>query len=71
MGLATEAARRCLDCAFLERAWPEAVAVVRVENAASARVLRKIGMVRVRGVEVRGVAADLYQVRREPAGRGP
>jgi RimJ/RimL family protein N-acetyltransferase len=63
-GLATEAARRCLDFAFLEQAWLEVVAMVRVENAASARVLRKLGMERVRRVEVRGAPADLYRLLR-------
>src|SRR5262245_58895778 len=33
MGLATEAARRCLEYAFSEQAWPEVVAMVRVGNA--------------------------------------
>jgi len=63
-GLATEAARRCLDFAFSERAWPEVVALVRLGNAASARVLRKLGMELLRRIDVRGVAADLYRIQR-------
>jgi ribosomal-protein-alanine N-acetyltransferase len=64
VGLATEAARRCLDFAFCEQAWTEVVAMVRLGNAASARVLHKLGMELLRRIEVRGVSADLYQVRR-------
>ena len=64
MGLATEAARRCLDFAFSEQAWPEVVAMVRRGNGASARVLRKVGMQLVRPIEVRGVPADLYGLQR-------
>jgi ribosomal-protein-alanine N-acetyltransferase len=63
-GLATEAARRCLEFAFVDQAWPEVVAIVRHENAASVRVLVKLGMERVRTIEVRGAAADLYRVQR-------
>jgi RimJ/RimL family protein N-acetyltransferase len=63
-GLATEAARHCLDLAFLEQGWPEVVALVRVGNAASARVLAKLGMELVRRSEVRGTPADLYRLRR-------
>jgi RimJ/RimL family protein N-acetyltransferase len=62
-GLATEAARRCLDFAFSEQAWPEVVAMVRLGNTASARVLRKLGMELLRRIEVRGIPADLYRVR--------
>ncbi len=63
-GLATEAARRCLEFAFAERAWPEVVAMVRLGNQASARVLRKLGMELLRRIDVRGVAADLYGIQR-------
>src|SRR5262249_59633735 len=55
MGLATEVARRCLDFAFSEQGWPEVMAMVRRSNAASARVLRKVGMERLRPIEVRGI----------------
>jgi RimJ/RimL family protein N-acetyltransferase len=61
-GLATEAARRCLEFAFDEQGWTEVVAVVRPENVASARVLRKAGMEVVRRIEIRGIPADLYRV---------
>ena len=64
VGLATEAARRCLEYAFCEHAWPEVVAMVRIGNAASVRVLRKLGMDRLRPIDVRGIAADLYRLRR-------
>ncbi len=64
MGLATEAAGRCLEFAFSKRGWPEVVAVVRPENAASARVLHKVGMELLRRIEVRGIAADLYRASR-------
>ena len=70
-GLATEAARRCLEFAFDEQGWPEVVAVVRPENVASARVLRKVGMRLLRRIEIRGIPADLHRVERtsfrEPA----
>jgi ribosomal-protein-alanine N-acetyltransferase len=61
-GLATEATRRCLVYAFSERGWAEVVAMVRPENRASARVLTKIGMQRLRTIDVRGYTMDLYQV---------
>jgi len=64
MGLATEAALRCLEFAFVEQAWAEVVAMVRRGNAASARVLRKLGMEFLRPIEVRGVPADLYRLQR-------
>jgi len=62
VGLATEATRRCLEFAFSEQGWPEVVAMVRLGNAASARVLSKLGLKVVRRIEVRGVPADLYRV---------
>jgi ribosomal-protein-alanine N-acetyltransferase len=73
LGLATETARRCLDFAFSEQAWPEVVAMVRLGNAASARVLRKVGMELLRRIEVRGISADLYRLQRSsfPPGDQP
>ena len=38
--------------------------MVRLGNAASVRVLRKIGMEFVRRIEIRGIPADLYLVQR-------
>ncbi len=64
VGLATEAARRCLEFAFSEQAWTEVVAMIRLGNLASARVLDKLGMEFLRRIEVRGVPADLYRVQR-------
>jgi len=61
-GLATEAALCCLDFAFRTQGWPEVVAMVRPENALSARVLSKIGMQLLRRITVRGIPADLYQI---------
>jgi ribosomal-protein-alanine N-acetyltransferase len=43
-GLATEAARAALRYAFEELRLTEIIALVRPENTASARVLKKIGM---------------------------
>ncbi|MFN7946356.1 MAG: GNAT family N-acetyltransferase [Blastocatellia bacterium] len=43
-GLATEAARACLDYAFTKLRLSEVIALVRPENTASVRVLKKIGM---------------------------
>jgi RimJ/RimL family protein N-acetyltransferase len=43
-GYATEAARACLDAAFTGLGLNEVVAIVAPGNAASARVLEKIGM---------------------------
>ena len=43
-GYATEAASRWLDCAFLELGVGEVVALVEPANAASLRVLEKLGM---------------------------
>ncbi len=64
IGLGTEAARRCVDYAFTAHAWPEIVAMARVENTASARVLRKLGMTVAQRLEVRGIATDLYRLPR-------
>lgn len=61
-GLASEAARCCLDFAFHTRGWPEVFAMVRPENVRSAHVLTKLGMRPLRRAEVRGTAMDLYQV---------
>jgi RimJ/RimL family protein N-acetyltransferase/predicted amidohydrolase len=72
-GLATEAARRCLAYAFGERRWAEVVAMVRPENHPSARVLIKVGMQRLRTINVRGNTMDLYRMRApspEPASDG-
>ncbi|WP_218192345.1 GNAT family N-acetyltransferase [Brachybacterium vulturis] len=46
-GLATEAARRCVGAAFGPLELPRLVALVDVENPASARVLEKIGFIRL------------------------
>jgi RimJ/RimL family protein N-acetyltransferase len=62
-GFATEAARRCLAYAFSEQSWAEVVAMVRPENRASARVLAKVGMQRLRTIRVRGATMDLYRLR--------
>lgn len=68
-GLATEAARCCVHHAFSVRGWAEVVALVRLENLASARVLTKVGMERVGGVEIRGVPAHLYHATSTHAGQ--
>ncbi|MCM5556219.1 GNAT family N-acetyltransferase [Pleomorphomonas sp. JP5] len=44
-GYATEAATRCLDWAFQELGWKEAIHVIHPENAASIAVARRIGAV--------------------------
>jgi [ribosomal protein S5]-alanine N-acetyltransferase len=43
-GYATEAARACLDAAFTDLGLDEVIAIVAPGNAASVRVLEKIGM---------------------------
>lgn len=43
-GYATEAARACLDAAFADLGLDEVIAIVAPGNAASVRVLEKIGM---------------------------
>lgn len=65
-GLATEAARACLEWALAER--PEqVVAIVDAANARSARVLSKIGMVRDGTIFRYGHEWNLYRARRRPA----
>jgi len=68
-GFATEAARSCLEYAFSEQGWAEVVAMVRPENRASARVLAKVGMKRLRTIRVRGNTMELYRLRSPHADR--
>lgn len=69
-GFATEAAEAMLDAAFTMTAAVEIIANVRVENAASRRVLEKIGMTHVgtgpQGAPARGgmVDCDRFQLGR-------
>jgi RimJ/RimL family protein N-acetyltransferase len=68
-GLASEAARAALD-ALLRRQQPaRVVALVRPEHAASRRVLEKLGMREESRVAVRGIAAVLYALAKDPPER--
>jgi RimJ/RimL family protein N-acetyltransferase len=63
-GYATEAARALLDAAFGELGLDEVVAVADPANAASIRVLDKLGMERVGSREAYGREHVLYRARR-------
>jgi [ribosomal protein S5]-alanine N-acetyltransferase len=59
-GYATEAARACLDAAFTELGLDEVIAIVAPGNAASVRVLEKIGMRPAGEREALGRTWDLF-----------
>jgi RimJ/RimL family protein N-acetyltransferase len=65
LGYATEAARACLRFGFCDRNLPRIVAVVRLENQPSRRVLEKIGMRHVHDGHFYGFDAALYTVERD------
>lgn len=64
-GLATEAARACLRYAFAEKNLPRVLAVTDAANAASARVLEKLGMNFDRRAPHRGLDTLFYSLARE------
>jgi RimJ/RimL family protein N-acetyltransferase len=59
-GYATEAARSCLAAAFAGLGLDQVIAIVAPGNAASARVLEKIGMQRAGKREALGRTWDLF-----------
>jgi len=61
-GIATEAARRVLTDAFSRAKLRRIVAIARPENAASRRVMEKIGMVYERDYVHRGIPIVLYAI---------
>lgn len=63
-GLTTEAARLALDTLFRRHRPERSVALVHPENAASRRVLEKVGMRAECQVVVNGVAALMYAIER-------
>jgi [ribosomal protein S5]-alanine N-acetyltransferase len=63
-GYATELARACLRFGFVDRDLSRIVAVVRLENQPSRRVLEKIGMRHERDGHFYGFDAALYSVDR-------
>ena len=70
-GYASEAGRACLEYGFGTLGLPRACAVIRVGNAASERVARRLGMRYVREMEFRGAPHGLWLVSREDlSGRG-
>ncbi len=64
-GLATEAARASLRFAFEELALPRVVAVANPDNAASRRVMEKLGMTYVRLAHHYGASLAFYEILRE------
>jgi ribosomal-protein-alanine N-acetyltransferase len=66
-GLATEAARACLEAGLVHLSAPRIVAVVDEANTASLRVAERIGMARVERIEAYGRPHVVFSVRR-PAG---
>lgn len=64
-GLATESARACLRYGFEELGFDRIVAASRHANAASLKVLKKIGMRYEKEINYQGVDAVCYAVTRE------
>jgi RimJ/RimL family protein N-acetyltransferase len=62
MGLATEAARAALDFGFHELRLPRIIAMAVPENAASVRVLQKLGMTFVEMIEQHGDRVAKYAI---------
>ncbi len=65
LGLATEAVRATLDDAFAAKGLPRVDAVVQVENAASRRVMEKLGIGTVRTARGRHGDLLIYTLTRE------
>jgi RimJ/RimL family protein N-acetyltransferase len=64
-GLATEIARACLDFGFRARDFKNIIAFARPGNAASRKVMEKIGMRFVRETTVFGVFVVQYEISRQ------
>ena len=67
-GLATEAARACLDYGFAHYSVSRLIALIRPENRASCRVAEKNGMRIVEEIRRAGLAHYVYAVTRGAAG---
>ncbi|HYO64153.1 MAG TPA: GNAT family N-acetyltransferase [Pyrinomonadaceae bacterium] len=63
-GLATEAARACLRFAFEQHGFERVVAITRPPNAASRRVMERLGMKFVREDDFYGYNCVLYSIER-------
>jgi ribosomal-protein-alanine N-acetyltransferase len=63
-GLATEIARACLKYGFEERGFESIIALVKTANAASQRVIGKIGMSFEKTIHVFGIDAFRYSISR-------
>ena len=61
-GLATEASRAAVDYGFTRLGLPRILGLVDPKNAASVRVLEKLGMTFVGMIEFRGQSAARYQI---------
>ncbi|MGH7287351.1 MAG: GNAT family N-acetyltransferase [Myxococcota bacterium] len=66
LGLASEAARAALDALFGSHSCERSLALVHPENAASRRVLEKVGMRAIGPVSVAGATAMLHATQRSP-----
>lgn len=64
-GLATEIAQACLMFGFNDRRFDKIIAFTRPQNAASRRVLEKIGMRLIQEITIFGVFAVKYEILRE------
>jgi ribosomal-protein-alanine N-acetyltransferase len=62
IGLATEAARVALDYGFTQLHLPQIIGLVDPANAASVRVLEKLGLTNMGTVEYRGTPAARYVI---------
>lgn len=61
-GLATEAASRCVQDGFAEHGLAEIIGLVHPENAASRRVLEKLGMEYTYGLHLWGLDLERYSL---------
>jgi RimJ/RimL family protein N-acetyltransferase len=64
-GLTTEAARRVCDYAFTDLQLPRVISLIHPENAASRRVVEKIGMTLEKDTIYRGFPTHVFSLTRE------
>jgi ribosomal-protein-alanine N-acetyltransferase len=64
-GIATEAARRVRDYAFTDLQLPRVISLIHPENAASRRVVEKIGMTLEKDTIYRGFPTHVFSLTRE------
>jgi RimJ/RimL family protein N-acetyltransferase len=69
LGLATEAARACVDYGFKKAGLTRLISIIEEENSASIRVAQKMGMTLEKRATFHHVSALIYSVTHEPMGQ--